>query len=242
MANTVLREIQYRQIDFLRLFRLGKEKGYFKRKRKMPIDYPNSKDDAIKCCRRLLRDFIAKTFPKNEGFLVSSEIPKFIIDCHQTGIRNIYHYFSHYRETILLLDGGKEVLEKFNELTASRDCFLNLDQSYVNCGHNNLYVYPSPTHSNSQRSFRPIQELYPCAKEVLEYRKIWLENFPSVKNFFDIKDILVQKLKKKQKGHKKEEEKVCEELKRKNLEKKQQTQSAFDAVLARYIEQQGNEV
>lgn len=74
---------QYRQLDFLRLFRLCRNLELFNRKRKMPVEY--NTDDVDKndknsrsACRRLLRALIVHIFP--ETYTIKSNFNNYFIE------------------------------------------------------------------------------------------------------------------------------------------------------------------
>ena len=56
------KQIHYRQIDYLRLFRLCKNIGFINRKRKMPSEYGEDISNARSAGKRLLRSLIKELF------------------------------------------------------------------------------------------------------------------------------------------------------------------------------------
>jgi len=225
--TNVPRKVQYRQIDFLRLFRLGKGLGYFKRKRNMPISYDSN--DALKCCKRLFRDFLVKTFPKDENFTIAANESSFMI--HFSGeYYYMFNYFISNKEFIASLDGGKDALAKAEDLLNSGDDFIRISVT-------KLYVQPyvgnSRGYYNDHSS--PREKYYLCAKRVIEYRDQWNKNFPVIWKFYLKRTKLEQKmLKEKEEKEEKKNKELQEEMKKKEIKRKAKGQAAFDAVLENF--------
>jgi len=78
--SVMITKLHYRQLDFLKLFKLCREIGIVKRKRKMPMDYndlPQGEDNARSACRRLLQSVIKHLFP---GSIITSNRDHYYIE------------------------------------------------------------------------------------------------------------------------------------------------------------------
>jgi hypothetical protein len=84
------RTLQYLQLDFLQIFRLGKNKGVFTRKRKMPIEYfSTQRSSAKKGILKLCKDIINFHLNKNYFGLT------------KTSYNTVYIYFTYLARNIL---------------------------------------------------------------------------------------------------------------------------------------------
>ncbi len=171
----------YRQLDFLRLFRLARSLGLVKRKRKMPVDYDNPTNtkvnsNARSACRRLLRVIIKHLFD----------------DCEVTS--NWNHYFitlpqehrvvlSYFMRNIGYL-GRSDNREVRDAVASFREIREHIDG----------FVYPAlPAQikvrlSTSRRSARqnidmpvkPAENFYRCAVACMNYKTIWTTHIDAI--------------------------------------------------------------
>lgn len=167
---------QYRQIDFLRLFRLCCSLGIAKRKRKMPIEYDNE-DMAIASGRRLLKLFLEKHifigWPK-----VRTQYENFCVNIlleDRLAINIIASLQYHTSLLNVCGDKGREASTKYSELSVSSDFVL------VRLPHEIKINVNGNTRNIS--SHRPSDNLYECALACMEYKRLWNENITVIRDF-----------------------------------------------------------
>jgi len=176
-----LTSFHYRQIDFLRLFKLARQLGVIKRKRKMPVEYKGEDEKAYtnarSACRRLLREVIKHTFP---GYELNS---------------NWNHYYVHIpdniRRALSYLRRNYGRLERHSDRNV-RDVIAHYG---LLVEHIDSHIYPSfpyqiNIHLSSSRrgryrramrrargrageETRPSENFHKCALACLEYKKLW---------------------------------------------------------------------
>lgn len=263
---TVTRQ-QYRQIDFLRLFRLCRNLGLFNRKRKMPKEYNSDdleKDDknARSACRRLLRILIVHIFP--DHYNIKSNFSNYFIE-FPPEMRSALSYINN-----AVYDLERSEDKEYREAAAG----YRLISSHVSG-----FVYPRIPYSikihfsSDQRRryrdvrrlamgqntygdfvFKPPEDFYNCAKACLEYKEHW-EKYA---------DLLIKVAER----HKREREKKRVEVHQQNLREERSrteaseaarrrladavahsaehgprnTQTSFDTALQRLLERRNDEV
>lgn len=184
--NVTITPQQYRQIDFLRLFRLCRNLELFNRKRKMPVEY--NTDDVDKndknsrsACRRLLRALIVHVFP--DGYTIKSNFNNYFIE-FPPQMRDALSYLNSK-----LYDFQRSEDKEYTEAAVG---YRLLARSVGG------FVYPRIPYSikihfapdqrrryrdvrriamggNSSGSFiwKPSESFYQCAKACLEYKEHW---------------------------------------------------------------------
>jgi len=166
----------YRQLDFLRLFRLARGLELVKRKRKMPVNY-DSDSNARSACRRLLRAVIKQLFN----------------DCTMTS--NWNHYF------VVLPQEQRNALTYFirnigyltrSDIREVRDAVASYEEI---AEHIDGFIYPalpsqikvrlsSASHTrrnrNSIQAIKPAENFYRCAVACIRYKAIWNTHIDSI--------------------------------------------------------------
>jgi hypothetical protein len=174
----------YRQLDFLRLFKLARELELVKRKRKMPTSYNDLSNptkaatDARSACRRLLRTVLKHLF--NDRFVVTSNwsnyfvtIPKEERTALTFFIKNMDRLRNSQQKSI------REAVSSYHELSADIDGAIHpalphqirvrlsnisqRDERIRRQGSNGVYV--------ARR--QPPENFYRCALACIRYKKIW---------------------------------------------------------------------
>lgn len=179
--------LQYRQIDFLRLFRLCKNMGLVKRKRKMPNEYESSYQ--ISAGKRLIRKLIKELFPnydiKSNSICYYITIPKDISKLLLVLRSRPRSYFDNAGKE------GKEAMRRFDIIRQNLNGFVYPDLPYEikvsvissdnNSRYNVLREYGIMTR-------RPRETFYNCAKSCVEYKRIWDENIQYLSEFFNVEE------------------------------------------------------
>jgi hypothetical protein len=178
---------QYRQLDFLRLFRLCRNLELFNRKRKMPVEY--NTDDLDKndknsrsACRRLLRGLVVHIFPDN--YTIKSNFNNYFVE-----------FSPEMRSALSYINGQVYNLERSQDPE-----YREAARGYrLIAGHVAGFIYPRIPYSvkihfspDSRRRYRdvrrmamgggnpygdyiwkPPESFYKCAKACLEYKEHW---------------------------------------------------------------------
>lgn len=180
------KKIQYRQIDFLRLFRLCKQRGIVKRKRKTPAEYGADRAGARGAGKRLLRSLIKELFP---NFGISGDFGRFFLTVPAED-RDLISNLSSLSRTFFANagDAGTEALSKFEELRQNIDGHVAPAIPYeikIHVGSSN----PSDKYNNLIRqgisTNRPRENFYNCAIACIKFKKIWDENVPFLRTFYE---------------------------------------------------------
>lgn len=187
--------IKYRQIDFLRLFRLCKNLGFIKYKRKMPIecDYDKSKITL----KRLLRVLLKGLFV-NIGVIKHHRDKYFLMtqDNFKTAYRFIERLELNYIEE--LGAEGLEILNSCEQLKNLSNGFVNFHIPYeivispVSRDTNSVYNIAQQSGATS----RPSEEFYHCALACIEYKSIWDNNSKKIIEFYEKELNLIEERKK----------------------------------------------
>lgn len=177
------KQIQYRQIDYLRLFRLCKNLGFINRKRKMPSEYGADHSGSRNAGKRLLRALIKHLFPDLE---VNSDygayfmvIPRDARDALAFVGSRAQDYFDAAGES------GAEALRKYTEIRQSIEGHVNPVLPYeikifmVSQDRNSRYN----TARRNGAVRKPQEDFYRCAKACIEFKRIWDENISFLISF-----------------------------------------------------------
>jgi hypothetical protein len=163
---------QYRQIDFLRLFRLCKSLELVNRKRKMPTEYntgdiEKDQKNARSACRRLLRALIVNIFP--DTYTIRSNY-------------NCYHieFPNDMRDAISFLNSNIRNFERaddeelrnaavgYRQITDRNRVFIHARVPYsikIN--------FSNPGVRYGSYVFKPAENFYECAKECVAFQEVW---------------------------------------------------------------------
>jgi len=202
--------LKYRQIDFLRLFRLCVNNGIIKRKRKIPTEYSSDRD-VLTALKRLMRAFLKGTFidysiyNKRDNYLIT--VPRVIVDAFHFIERQNSEYFETLGEY------GSKALRKYTEAKRSISGFV----SYANT---DIRVSVVSTQTTSDyriaksmgAKYRPPQEFYKCALAVQEFKNSWDECTSFLIEFYNKESQLIQE--RKEQIRKDMEERRAKERKR----------------------------
>lgn len=172
---------QYRQIDFLRIFRLCKDLGLFNRKRKMPTEYvlenqENNDKNGRSACRRLLRALIVHIFPSN--YTIKSNFNNYFVE-FPIDVRNALSYINANSYNI----ERSSNLEHREALTGFRLIATNLNDFVYPRIPYSIKIHFSPEQrrrygyvrntGNGREDYiwKPPENFYQCAKTCLEYKE-----------------------------------------------------------------------
>lgn len=246
---------QYRQIDFLRLFKLCKEQGIVKRKRKMPTEYKSNNERSAG--KRLLHDLVKHLFPnydiKSDSVYFYIVIPK-EINYALAGLASKPRSFFDNAG-----GEGEQILRKFGMVRQNLGGHIFPAFPYeININVINVDIssrYNQLINNNIQTS-RPRDSYYTCALSCIEYAKIWNGNIQALVDFYRDEEgrqkqreaeALLRKKERRQaerlrleqeKGGKievqKEDVKKLKEVVE-TKEKKQPAQDAFNIAMQKYI-------
>ena len=163
----------YRQLDFLRLFRLARGLGLVKRKRKMPSDYTALDDnektqgDSRSACRRLLRMILQHVYPE---FTISSNWNHYFLSFpqeHKDTLTFLLQNFRHIeastdKETVEAVSYYREMMLASGLIAVALPYQIKVRLSNIR---------PN-TRSNSYQPIRPRESFYQCAIESIRYKEL----------------------------------------------------------------------
>jgi len=170
------RGVTYLQIDFLRLFRLSRQLKYVNKKRAMPPAYHDT-NEAVNCCKRLLKSFLSKVFPSDLCTIKTSG-SDFKIILKREYI-DLFIFFNRYAWK----KSEKDLEDKFRILNAHSP---SLRPSLTSSGYYSTNVHVSTTSFHHYYRYggyttsRTPHRFYDAALEVLEYKKVWDEVIPTL--------------------------------------------------------------
>lgn len=178
---------KYRQIDFLRLFKICKDAGIVKRKRKMPTEYKENNERSAG--KRLLHDLIKHLFPNYD---IRTDSAQFYISIP----RDIYLALSGLsnKPRSYYDNAGTEGADALQKYTALRQNFgghiyprfpYEIIISIYNGDNNSKY---NQLTRNGIMTSRPREDYYSCATKCIEYQKLWNESAPSLAEFFRVEE------------------------------------------------------
>lgn len=179
--------LQYRQIDYLRLFRLCRNTGLIKRKRKMPNEYKDSNQRTAG--KRLIHALIKSLFPnydtKADSAYYYITIPRDIGNVLTSLGSKPRSYFTNAGKE------GEDVLRRFTLIRQNLSGHIfpsipyEIKVSIINSEQNSRY---NLLVRNGIRTCRPRESFYNCAINCIEYKKIWDENIPVIVDFFRVEE------------------------------------------------------
>jgi len=178
---------KYRQLDFLRLFRLCRSLELFNRKRKMPTEYntdDSDKDDknSRSACRRMLRALIIHVFP--DGYIVKSNFNNYFVE-FSIEMRNTLSYINsnlhEFRRSSV--DEYREAAEGYTLLASSIGGFvypripynikIHFADDLARRQHRGLRRMALDGNSDGSFVWKPSESFYKCAVACLEYKEHW---------------------------------------------------------------------
>lgn len=161
-GQEISRNVQYLQIEFMRLFKICKELGCVKRKRNMPVDYPHAEARARQAVTRLMRTLTDHLFPKDEGFSIYTSRERFNIQPNFT-TRNVICFANTHVSEMRRQPNAVELARLF-------DGFMNpaVARVHVRMFSNQFRVDPSPNNGYRTPNFCA------CAKELIEFKNAFM--------------------------------------------------------------------
>lgn len=179
--------LQYRQINFLRLFRLCKNMGIIKRKRKMPNEYKdaNQKTAGKKLVHAVIKELFPNYDVKSDSAYYYITIPKNINEVLSSLGTKPRSYFANAGAE------GEEALRRFGSLRQNMGGHIfpifpyEIKVSVINTETNSRY---NTLIRNGTRTCRPREDFYSCAKFCVEYKKLWEEHAQHLVDFFIVEE------------------------------------------------------
>jgi hypothetical protein len=188
--------IQYRQIDFLRLFRLCRDQGIVRRKRKMPIQYDRA-SHINSSCSKLFKSFLTGTF-EDATVEPNNRYGTYGITISNGSAERLTWLMPR---TNSLRDGGNPehslIVEKWTEiLEVANNHFIN--NLRVSGQEARFTINVKPRESRYSRLYgtisanghhitisRPQEEYYRAAKACLAFKDVWNSNIGLICSFVD---------------------------------------------------------
>lgn len=180
--------LQYRQINFLRLFRLCKNMGIIKRKRKMPNEYKDANQKTAG--KKLVHAVIKELFPnydiKSDSAYYYITIPKNINEVLASLGSKPRSYFTNAGAE------GEDALRRFGLLRQNMGGHIfpvfpyEIKVSVINTETNSRYN--TLIRSGIRGCSRPREDFYSCAKLCVEYKKLWEEHAQYLVDFFRVEE------------------------------------------------------
>lgn len=165
---------QYRQIDFLRLFRLCRSMGVAKRKRKMPIEY-NDDSKAAAVGRRLLKSLLEKEVFNGWKINMRSEsICLYIKIEDRAALLCLRSVFNSTDRFYAYEEKAREAMAKYNEIAAGSQHV----RPYM------PYEIKITTRRLHRPEYKPTNNFFKCALEVIEYKRLWDSNIKIIRDFY----------------------------------------------------------
>jgi len=182
--------IKYRQLDFLRLFRLCKNIGAINRKRKMPIEY-NEANNSKSASKRLLRVLIKHLFPDCE--IKHSDNTYYLVVPIE--VRKSFEFINRQRNEYFdaIGDNGTQILQRHSDMVQSVGGFIQpripheIKIQCISSSRNSVYRLAM----ESGAIDRPPEEFFRCALSLLVYKNKWDNNIPEILEFFRTESQLV---------------------------------------------------
>ncbi len=175
--------LQYRQIDFLRLFRLCKEFGFINRKRKMPTEYGSDASATRGAGKRLLRALLKHLF---SDFEINSDHGTYYMVVPRE-IKESFNFISNHGQDYFDTIGvnGATALQKFSEIRQTIDGHvcptLPHEISIYMQSRDPSSLYHIATKNGT--SNKPPEDFFRCARACVKFKKIWDENVPFLVDF-----------------------------------------------------------
>lgn len=182
---------QYRQIDFLRLFRLCRARGIVKRKRKMPAQFDRASHENS-CCSKLFKSFLTDTFEDAE-IKVDNRAGTYSIITPEGAAERL----RFIRDNLgAIRTNHPEMFRRYSELTTPDNDFV---RSLTSCNfayflitvaaqRNSRYgnlIENLPENARANQVSRPKEEYYRCALACLEFKELWNNHIGVLCSFVD---------------------------------------------------------
>lgn len=183
--------LQYRQIDFLRLFKLCRELGVIQRKRKMPTQY-DGQNYASLAISKLFKSFLTETF---EDLQINAEarLHSYSINIpHETSEK--LRFINNRFQTLNVHENYADILTRFTTLMdVSNFNFIISPRDYnftllkITAMPNVGGRFQSIVANMESRVYvsRPREEYYRAAKDCLAYKAVWNEHIGHLCEFVD---------------------------------------------------------
>jgi hypothetical protein len=176
--------VKYRQIDFLRLFRLCRNIGAVKRKRKMPVEYADNDDGALRgASKRLLRVLIKHLF---SDFEISSSYGTYFITLPTETKSALSFIETHSRDYFSTVgQQGILALEKYSEIRQTIGGHVVPSIPYEIKVYMKSIDRQSPFHvaMQSGTKSKPAEDFSRCAEACAQYKELWDRNIPFLIDF-----------------------------------------------------------
>lgn len=186
------KQIMYRQIDFLRLFRLCKKMGYVKRKRKMPVQY-DKQSYVHSSCSKLFKTFLTGLF-EDTDIHVDTRRHEYTIQIPSAAAEAL-QFITRYKNFLLGSKKYADLMFKFEELSCNTNGFIVTPETF---SYTRFKILSAPRQTgrygaiveNIVRSYvgniaRPVEEYFRCATESIKYKEIWNRNATFLCNYVD---------------------------------------------------------
>ena len=177
-----LKRLQYKQIDFLRLFRLCREMEFVRRKRKMPNQYEKT-SYINSSCSKLFKTFLTGLFSESDINVDGRRSIYTIVTPEGTAER--LTYIRNNINTLLKIQEYRDLVRAYNIINTNNSGFITTPESY---GFQHFTVTPisnSGRYSRVSASVpneylkdisRPKEEYYRCAKVCISFKEVWNNN------------------------------------------------------------------
>jgi len=229
-------DVRFRQIDFLRLFRLCKDMGIVNRKRKLPTEYFRDIEQK-NACKRLLTAVIKSVYKDYRIYIGSHSIivnmPINVSSQLRTILEEIVYHYSYCSQRVEL---SEEAIRQINDL-------INLNEfgyAHINSG------FPQNIHFRYFPHNGTMENFYHCALDCINFKKYWDEQIVFILKVYGEAKLKAndhlketQKKEKEKKLQRQQEELQQQEEEFRELqEKKQQSQQLFNQALSAYLTKQ----
>jgi len=174
ISETVSRK--FRQIDFLRLFRLCRDMGLVNRKRKMPIEYLRD-GECKNACKRLLKEVLQEVYKEHQIHVgynsATAHIPNELQRQYQQMMRDVFYndYYTPYgghpvRQRVVLPAPAMELLNSFYN-------FTGFGNRHVTLSFPNYIMFNYRMYDRNQRDRDQKESFYRCALDCIGFKKHW---------------------------------------------------------------------
>lgn len=183
--------LQYKQIDFLRLFKLCRELGIVQRKRKMPTQYDRS-THINSSCSKLFKSFLTGTFEDSE-IRADARNNSYVVPL-PVGAAEKLRFVNSRLQTLRDREDCQDVVRRFRLLTDIGN--LNFIRGPLSYNFSQFLIlviphtggrYQSISANLENRSYiaRPREEYYQAAKSCLAFKALWNEHVGPICSFVD---------------------------------------------------------
>jgi hypothetical protein len=183
-----LKYLQYKQIDFLRLFRLTRSLGIIKRKRKMPNQYDNQAYIASSCSK-LFKSFLTGLF-ENCSIQSARGTSAYLI-CQREDCIEALRFVKTHERLIMASGYPFDVLSNISNIEEFNSDIISIGISpytiivrvfAANFNNSRHSAIASITGVNCNR---PREEFYTAAKECVRFKEVWDANIDGIVEFVE---------------------------------------------------------